>query len=165
MESEEKLEAIDDNFNVLGVYPRSQIRKSNLKHKTSLVIVKNSENQYYIHQRSENKEIYPLKWVVSAGGAVDIGETFEETAVRELKEELGIDASVKYLYDFEFESKYNNYKAKVYLAEYDGEVSMNPDECKQGKWASIDEIRDMIAKDMLCPDTAIFIEKYFKYFN
>ncbi|UCD04154.1 MAG: NUDIX domain-containing protein [Candidatus Woesearchaeota archaeon] len=162
--SEEKLEVIDDNFNVIGVASREEVIKNNLKHKTSLIIVKNSKNELYVRQRSRKKKIFPLKWVVSAGGGVNLGETFESAARRELKEELGIEASLKYLYDFDYESTGNNYKAKVYLATYDGEITVNKEECEQGKWMSKEEVRELIDKDLLCPDTAIFMQKYFELF-
>ncbi|MBU0707509.1 NUDIX domain-containing protein [Patescibacteria group bacterium] len=91
---------------------------------------------------------------------IGAGETYEQAAQRELKEELGIDTPVKYLFDFNFKSEVNNYKAKVYSAEYNGEIKLNMDESEQGKWISSDELKMFIKKGRLCPDTEEFIKKY-----
>ena len=51
--------------------------------------IRNSEGKYLISQRSENKK-HPLMWECS-GGSVLQGETIKEAAIREVKEELGVD--------------------------------------------------------------------------
>ena len=157
-----KVEVIDNNFNILKIVTRDEVIKDNLKHKTALVIVKNSKNQIYVNQRKKTKELFPLKWVVGAGGAVHAGETYDEAAKRELKEELGISSPIKFLFNFDYQSDITNYKAKVYLTEYDGEINLNKDESEQGKWVSLEELEILIKKGLLCPDTALYIKKYIK---
>ncbi len=45
-----------------------------------------------LQKRSDNEDSWGLP-----GGAVEIGESIEETAVREIKEETGLDIRVEYL--------------------------------------------------------------------
>ncbi|MBU0707510.1 hypothetical protein KKG41_04025 [Patescibacteria group bacterium] len=52
----EKVEVIDDDLNVLEVVERREIIKRNLKHKSFLIIVKNSQGQYYVDQRKKTKK-------------------------------------------------------------------------------------------------------------
>ena len=158
-------EVIDDNYNVLDILPREKIIKKNLKHKAALVIVKNSQNQFYIHQRKHTKEVNPLKWVVGAGGAVNLNESFYDAAKRELKEELGIESIVNFLFDFDYKSDINNYKAKIYITNYNGKITLDKNECEQGKWISLDELKFFIENDLLCPDTALYIKKYLEKKN
>lgn len=54
------------------------------------------EGRYIMQQRSLKARYSPGKWDVTGGG-VTAGETPEEAAVREAKEEVGIDADVKEL--------------------------------------------------------------------
>lgn len=51
--------------------------------------IKNSNNEFLITQRSINKS-HPLMWECTGGSAL-MGETSKEAALREIKEELGID--------------------------------------------------------------------------
>ena len=53
--------------------------------------IKNSKGEFLITQRSKNKS-HPLMWECT-GGSVLKGETSKEAALREVKEELGIDIS------------------------------------------------------------------------
>lgn len=50
--------------------------------------IKNDKNEFLITQRSE-KKAHPLMWECTGGSAIQ-GETSEEAAIREVKEELGI---------------------------------------------------------------------------
>ena len=156
----EMIDVIDDDLNILKTISREEIRKNNLKHKTAIVILKNRKNQIYANQRNKTKLVYPLKWVVGAGGMVRSGESYEQAAKRELKEELGAEAELKFLMDFDYKDEYNNYKAKIYLATYDGEILLDKVECEQGKWVSVDKLKEIIKKGLLCPDTSLFVQKY-----
>ena len=160
----EPTEVIDDNFNVLKVVPRKEIIDKNLKHKTVLIIVKNNKNQIYAAQRKHTKKIFPLKWIVGAGGAVNANESFEEAAKRELKEELGFISEIKYIFDFDYDAEFNNYKARVYFTIYNGKIILNNKEFEQGKWVSVKELKKMIKNKLLCPDTAQFTRKYLDKF-
>lgn len=55
------------------------------------VWIMNDKNEFLITQRSLNKS-HPLMWECTGGSAL-IGETSKEAAIRETKEELGIDVS------------------------------------------------------------------------
>ena len=53
------------------------------------VIVFNTKGQMLIQQRQAHKLGWPNRWDVSAGGSVQAGETSQQAAQRELREELG----------------------------------------------------------------------------
>src|SRR5262249_52650724 len=52
----------------------------------------NPTGQLLVQKRSPNHRAWNNKWDVSVGGTVAAGDTPEETAPRELKEELGVEA-------------------------------------------------------------------------
>ncbi len=58
------------------------------------VAIVNSAGEIYIQHRTAAKRLWPNRKTISASGHVDPGETFEQAAVREVKEELGIELSV-----------------------------------------------------------------------
>ncbi|MFQ9012700.1 MAG: NUDIX domain-containing protein [Lacrimispora saccharolytica] len=50
----------------------------------------NRETEVLLQKRSADKESHPGCWDISSAGHLQAGDTFEEAAVRELEEELGI---------------------------------------------------------------------------
>lgn len=54
------------------------------------VVLKHKDGTFLLMQRDPNKH-FPLKWELTAGGSILLGETPLEGAKRELKEETGIE--------------------------------------------------------------------------
>jgi 16S rRNA (adenine1518-N6/adenine1519-N6)-dimethyltransferase len=61
-----------------------------LLHRAVHILLFNELGEVYLQQRSRSKDRYPLKWDSSVSGHVTAGETYDETAQRELNEELGV---------------------------------------------------------------------------
>jgi 8-oxo-dGTP pyrophosphatase MutT (NUDIX family) len=55
------------------------------------VALVNAGGEVYIQHRARTKRLWPDRKTISASGHVDPGETFEQAAVREVGEELGIE--------------------------------------------------------------------------
>lgn len=51
------------------------------------------KDEILLQKRSGQKEIYPGCWDISSAGHLQAGDTFEQAAVRELAEELGVSAA------------------------------------------------------------------------
>lgn len=54
------------------------------------IIIADGENKIIVPKRSSNRKIFPNCYDFSVGGHVNSGESYNEAAYRELKEELGI---------------------------------------------------------------------------
>ena len=87
--------------------------------------------------------------IACPAGHVDIGETYEEAATREVKEEVGLD-----IYDLEevFSKKINNlcrrpggdyHNWKVYKAKFDGDILLEKKEAKRFIWLNTEEIEEI----------------------
>jgi 8-oxo-dGTP diphosphatase len=61
---------------------------------TVRAVIFNEEGQVLLLQRSLRSKNYPGKWEFP-GGKVDPGEKFDVAVVREVKEETGLDGSIK----------------------------------------------------------------------
>jgi 16S rRNA (adenine1518-N6/adenine1519-N6)-dimethyltransferase len=81
---------VDKNDRILGYASRSQVHGDNLLHRAVHILIFNDAGQVYLQQRSRWKDRHPLKWDSSAAGHVAARESYDETARRELKEELGV---------------------------------------------------------------------------
>lgn len=89
MNEEEQLIIVDENDRVLGYKPRSQ-RTDNDCSRSVSIWVENDKGQVLLQQRSHNKQIDPGKWTPAAEGTVSKGTSYDETALRELEEEIGL---------------------------------------------------------------------------
>lgn len=64
--------------------------KQGICHGISAVALIDSDGRLLIQKRSETKKDEPSKWDLSSAGHIDVNETPDEAAVREMIEELGI---------------------------------------------------------------------------
>lgn len=69
---------------------KSEAHKNGWFHPTVHVWFFTADGKVLIQQRAKNKDTHPLLWDVSVAGHVGAGEQFEDAAVREVKEEIGL---------------------------------------------------------------------------
>ena len=88
---DELLTQVDSKNKVIGPIPRGIAHKSpDIFYRTIFVVIKDNKEKILIQKRSSTKDLYPDCWDLSVGGHVNYGRDYAETAVEELKEELGI---------------------------------------------------------------------------
>lgn len=92
----EILDIVDENGEPTGkVIERSKAHETGVRHRTSHVWVfrkKDGKLQVLLQKRSRDKDAYPGCLDTSSAGHIPAGCGYIESAIRELKEELGIDA-------------------------------------------------------------------------
>ncbi len=97
--ADELVDVIDDAGNTIAVVTRAQMRAKRLPHRCTYVLVFNARGELFIHLRTATKDVYPSHWDVAIGGVLAAGETFAQ-GVREIHEEIGIDANAEPLFPF-----------------------------------------------------------------
>lgn len=86
----EKLNILDEKGNIIGEEYRDVIHKKGLLHAEVHVWCVTPDNKLIFQHRAKDKDTYPSLLDATAGGHVDLGETFEESAQKELLEETGM---------------------------------------------------------------------------
>lgn len=88
--AEELVDIVDENNNVINTVVRSEMRKFKLPHRATYIVIKNSDNKYYIQKRTMTKDYCPGMLDACTGGVLSSKENYDFGAKRELFEEMGI---------------------------------------------------------------------------
>ena len=95
------IEIVDENNNVKDMVPEQEMRDRVLLHRACSVVVITSDGRIYLPRRSKKKYLFSGCYELGASGVKEKGETPEECAKRELKEELGIEKQkLKFLFEY-----------------------------------------------------------------
>ena len=135
---------------------KSEAHKNGWWHNTIHVWLYTKNGEILLQQRSHKKAIFPLLWDVSAAGHIDAGEPFEHAAIRETREELGLELKPEELTKIgvhKHASTYANGSIKdfefhhVYVSELKVKIeSLNPqeEEVEALKLVSINEFKTLL---------------------
>ena len=122
---------------VIGSQLRSVMRRDNLRHSATGVVVRNPAGDIYVHRRTPTKDVYPGRYDFAAGGVVAAGEDPYDAVVRELAEELGISGvELTALPEGDYADDHTTYHAYLYACVWDGPVKHQPEEVEWGAWMS-----------------------------
>ena len=146
---------------VIGSATRSECHAGTfILHPVVHLHIFNSEGKLYLQKRVMTKKIQPGKWDTAVGGHVDYGEMIEEALLRETREELGVvDFVPEFLMRYDFRSSVEAELVYIYRCTYDGPFAPDPAEVDEGRFWSLDEIRDNIGKEVFTPNFESEIER------
>lgn len=132
----ELVEVVDVTGSVLRVVTRAEMRRLNLWHRCSYVVVVNAQNELLVHQRAHWKGIYPGYWDIAFGGVCGVGEAWEDSAARELHEEAGLaNAPLRLLGETKYDEEDGKVLGRAYVAESD-----EPPTCEDGEVIATDYV-------------------------
>ena len=111
------------------------------------------QKKILLQKRSANKKFFPNKWALCSGLVIS-GESCEDAAVRELKEELGVDFQISDLHLLE--EKLNLTRFYYVITNYDeSQFTIKEDELSSVRWFDLDEILEKVSSG----DDSIIIRK------
>lgn len=84
------LEVVDEADNVIGVRSRNEIHALGLRHREIHLWLVTLDNDIIFQHRSATKDTFPNLLDASAGGHVEVGQTYEQAALMEAQEEAGL---------------------------------------------------------------------------
>lgn len=160
--SEELVALYDDAGQPCGSAPRSRMRRENLRHAATTVVVTNRTGLVYVHRRTDTKDVFPGMHDFACGGVIAAGEEPLGAALRELAEELGIvGVSLTDLGPADYADAHTNYRSFRYEVEWDGPISWQPEEVAWGDWWRPEDILGKLEEPGWCvPDTAALMHDW-----
>ena len=90
IDSEEIFDVVDECDRIIGQASRSKVHREGLRHRAVHVFATSSAEEVFLQRRAFTKDMAPGLWCSSCSGHVDTGETYEQAALRELVEEIGL---------------------------------------------------------------------------
>ena len=133
---DERLPVVDKNDRILRCARRSAVHGNNLRHRAVHILIFDQAGEVYLQQRSRWKDRHPLRWDSSAAGHVATGESYEETARRELEEELGINVPLEKILELPASAHTEQEFVWLYRGKIRGNPIINPREIETGTFFS-----------------------------
>lgn len=150
----ELLDIVDKNGAFTGeIVERKKAQELGLLHWEVIIVVINEKKQILLQKRSANKKHFPNKWALCSGLVIS-GESCDEAAVRELKEELGVEFQISDLHLLE--GNLNLTRFYYVITNYDeSQFVIQKEELSSVKWFDLDEILEKVNSG----DDSIIIRK------
>ena len=148
---EELLIQVDEKNNIIGSISRQEAHTTpGVFYRTVYILVKNDKNEILIQRRSSTKDLYPNCWDISVGGHVNFGKSYLETAVREIREELGLivepgDMKLKGEVLVHLSKSNEYFNVFEYTLKPGEKIEVNAEEIGSTGWAKIEDIKKSMA--------------------
>ncbi|MFR9756315.1 NUDIX hydrolase [Streptomyces sp. TR06-5] len=150
---DERVERVDDQDRVLGVVSRREAVREGWLHRVAATVCRDDRDRILVHRRSERLSRFPGLYEVEAGGAVNVGESYEQAAARELAEELGVRALPRLLFAFLNRSGVSPHWLGVHEAVVPDTVVPDPDEVAWHGRLTEPELRSALLEWHFTPDS------------
>jgi isopentenyldiphosphate isomerase len=160
----EWFEIVDDQDQVIGRAPRAECHGNPaLVHRTAHVVVFSSDGRLLLQKRSADKDIQPGKWDTAVGGHLAPGETYEQGARREMREELGLpsDLPLVWLFRSKIRNEIESENVGVFQLVSDGPFHAQEEEIDELKFWSPGNLRRAVGTGIFTPNLEQEIRRLF----
>ncbi len=142
---------VDKDDNVLGYRTRYDCHHDKtLIHRTTGVAVFDDHGRVLLQKRSKTKDLQPGLWALSVSGHVAKGQSYEEAASREIKEELRVELPIAFLTKFLMATERETEMSAIFRAQSNGPFQPNPAEVEAVRFVSKDELpRLMLSREII----------------
>ncbi|MDP3728774.1 MAG: NUDIX domain-containing protein [bacterium] len=163
MNKDPLMEYVDEKDKVVGCLPRSEIREQKKSYRMIAIFVFNDKGQLLVQKRGPHLKRFPNYYDSSVGGHVDPGESYEEAALREMKEELGIQEPLKLVKKKKITYEEVPKFVSLFKCNTNKKLKIDNHEVKEAMFRDISQIRAMIKEgELFLP---VFIEFFYDLYG
>ena len=139
---EEIFDVVNERDEVVDHKPRSEVHRLGLMHRATHVLVFNSKGQVFLQKRSMKKDRQPGLWDSSASGHFDQCEDYDACAIREVREELGLELKSRpqQLFKLAASLKTDQEHVWIYRCNAEGPFTLHPEEIECGDWFTPEQV-------------------------
>ena len=158
----EKRDLYDENKKLTGetIYKGQDVPKGRY-YITVVIFIQNNKSEFLLQKRVKKKD---GKWATTGGHPVS-GETSKQGIVTEIREELGVNVTEKNIILFKTLKTEDDFVDLYYLKENIDidKIKIQKEEVEEVKWATIDEIQNMIKNNIFSESHTEFFELCIEY--
>lgn len=138
---------VDKNDRIIGYKTRAECHSNkNLIHRASGVVIANNKGEILLQKRSRSKDLFPSYYTTSSSGHVNKAESYAQTARRELQEEIGIKAKLKFHSKFLYLNERETEINVLYTAHHNGPFVVDKKEVESVIFVSKEKLKSMRKK-------------------
>ncbi|MDG4808724.1 NUDIX domain-containing protein [Micromonospora sp. WMMD1120] len=154
LSADEVLDIVDEHDRVVGQARRSDAYARRLRHRCTFVLARNAAGEIFVHRRTARKLVFPSMYDMFVGGVVGAGESYDEAALREAEEELGISGlpAPTPLFKFLYATPEHTWWSSVYEIRCESPVQPQASEVAWYTFITEEELRRRLAEWDWVPD-------------
>ena len=154
--SEEIFDVVNERDEVIGRATRREVHARGLRHRAVHMLVFNARGEVFLQKRSMLKDTARGKWDSSSSGHLDSGEDYDACAVRELREEIGLNlpdrtatgaSQPRRLFKIDACAETGWEFCWVYHCRNEGPFQLHPDEIETGGWFAPEKVSGWVAEN------------------
>lgn len=158
---DELVERVDEQDRGLGVVVgRRQAVREGWLHRVAVTVCRDERGRILVHRRAERLSRFPGLYEVGVGGAVDVGESYEQAAGREVAEELGVRVLPRLLFTFLNRGGLSPHWLGVHEAVVPDAVAADPDEVAWHGRLTEPELGSALSEWRFTPDSHEVFSRY-----
>ncbi|WP_078901129.1 NUDIX hydrolase [Actinacidiphila yeochonensis] len=156
LSADEVLDVVDEHDRVTGTARRADVYARGLRHRAAFILVRDARERIFVHRRTDRKLIFPSRYDLFVGGVLGAGESYDEAALREAEEELGVTGLPRptplFRFLYEDGGGRGSWWSAVYEVRWDGPVDPQPEEVAWHAFLTEDEVAARLTQWPWVPD-------------
>ncbi|WP_329453547.1 NUDIX domain-containing protein (plasmid) [Streptomyces sp. NBC_01724] len=153
-------ERVDKHDRILGVVDRDEAIRKKWMHRVATVVCRDQSGRILVHRRPGSVSRFPGQYNWLVGGAADAGESYVEAAARELTDELGVRAPVRFVFKYLCNGMISPYWLGVHEAVIRQEIDADPTEIAWHAWLTEAEVREAMLRWTFVADSREAFSQY-----
>ncbi|MGW6062632.1 NUDIX hydrolase [Streptomyces sp. NPDC055189] len=156
----ELVERVDEQDQVLCVVDRAEAIRRGWLHRVATIVCRDMSERILVHRRPEDVSRFPGQFNWMLGGAVEVGESYEDAAARELSEELGVQGRPRFVLKFHCAGAISPYWLGLHEVVVKDPVRPDLSEIAWHAWLTEQELTDLVRHEAFVPDAREAFDRY-----
>jgi len=141
----DQLTVVDDEDKLIGYSLKEDILRRGLNYRCVQLFLFNAKEELLICRRPEAKKKFAGQFAASAMGHVRKGEDYEQAALREMKQELGVAVRIRKATKFAVVDGKNKVFQEIWYGALAEEIIPDKTEIAESRYVNLDDLRQAIA--------------------